>query len=130
MKKNVRSKDFYELYKYSDEEKLYLYKPSWENEDNRDEFLRTLHTEYLDIRRYTRSYFVNLPNVREKVCYALKIPEYMFDIFLERAYHEKSEIRISLEGDKLPEETNAMYLKRTPVMVDGKYRNIIAIDLA
>jgi len=130
LNKNVQSKNFYELHKYSNGEKLYLHKPSWENEDNREEFLRTLHKEYLDIRRYTRSYFVNLPNVREKVCYALKIPEYLFDLFLGRAYHEKNEIQISLEGDKLPEETNAMYLKRTPVMVDGKYRNIIAIDLA
>jgi hypothetical protein len=39
-------------------------------------------------------------------------------------------IRISLEVDKLPEETSAMYMKHEPVMVDGSYRNIIAIDVA
>jgi hypothetical protein len=35
-----------------------------------------------------------------------------------------------LEVDKLPDETQVMYVQREPVMVDGKYRNIIAIDLA
>ena len=38
-------------------------------------------------------------------------------------------IQISLEVDKLPEETSAMYMKQEPVMVDGNYRNIIAIDV-
>jgi hypothetical protein len=41
----------------------------------------------------------------------------------------KLRIKISLEVDKLPEETKAMYLKKEPVIVDGKYRNIIAIDV-
>jgi hypothetical protein len=60
----------------------------------------------------------------------LRIPEHLFDEFLSYAYHDnKLTIRISLEVDRLPEETSAMYLRRAPVMVDGKYRNIIAIDL-
>ena len=42
----------------------------------------------------------------------------------------KLNIHISLEVDKLPEETSVMYMKREPVMVDGSYRNIIAIDVA
>ncbi|EXZ22228.1 hypothetical protein M086_4043 [Bacteroides fragilis str. S13 L11] len=42
----------------------------------------------------------------------------------------KGEIRvkISLEADKLPQETNAMYLKREPILVNGKYKNIISIN--
>lgn len=38
-------------------------------------------------------------------------------------------VRISLEVDKLPEETSTKYMKREPVMIDGSYRNIIAIDV-
>jgi hypothetical protein len=61
----------------------------------------------------------------------MKITEYLFDNFLGYVYHNKHlKIRISLEVDKLPDETKVMYLRREPVMVDGKYRNIIAIDLA
>ncbi len=130
IKHSVKSKNFHSLFSYSDHWKIYLHQPSWEDEVNREDFLKSLHQAYLDVRRYARSYFVNLASIREKVCYTLKIPEYLFDQFLERAYHEKFKIRISLEVDKLPEETNAIYLRRTPVMIDGKYRNIIAIDLA
>ena len=57
-----------------------------------------------------------------------------FELFLDTIYKMnlagELKIRISLEVDKLPEETKAMYLKQEPVMVDGKYRNIIAIDVA
>ena len=42
----------------------------------------------------------------------------------------KLQIKIALEVDKLPEETKAMYLTREPVMIAGKYRNIIAIDIS
>lgn len=130
IKESIESRNFHDLFSYSDHLKIYLHQPPWEDEINREEFLKTLHQAYLDVRRNARSYFVNLASVREIVCYTLKIPEYLFDQYLERAYHEKFKIKISLEVDKLPEETNAMYIRRTPVMIDGKYRNIIAVDLA
>jgi hypothetical protein len=59
----------------------------------------------------------------------MRISELVFDRFLERAYHSRTKIRISLEVDKLPEETQVMYVRREPVLVDGKSRNIIAVDL-
>ena len=31
-------------------------------------------------------------------------------------------------NDRLPYETNAMYLKREPVLINGKLKNIIAIN--
>ncbi len=130
IKRSIASQNFHDLFSYSDNLKIYLHQPSWEDEANREEFLKNLHQAYLDVRRNARSYFVNLASVREIVCYTLKISEYLFDQYLERAYHEKFKIKISLEVDKLPEETNAIYLRRTPVMIDGKYRNIIAVDLA
>jgi hypothetical protein len=130
IKDTVNSPNFQELFVYPDNFRLYLHQLSWEDEQNREKFLQYLHHAYVDLRRVARSYFVNLSSVREKVCYSMKIPEFVFDQFLERAYHEKLKIRISLEVDKLPEETNAIYLRRAPVMIDGKYRNIIAVDLA
>ncbi len=130
LKEAVKSENFQKLFDYPDRLGLYLHQPAWENEQNREDFAQSLHHAYVDVRSSARNYFVNLSSVRERVCYSMKIPEHLFDQFLERAYHERLKIRISLEVDKLPEETSAMYLKRTPIMIDGKYRNIIAIDLA
>jgi hypothetical protein len=89
---------------------------------------------YFSLRRTNRSYFINLADIRELVCYNMRISQHLFDSFLEKAYflnlkgHLK--VKISLEADKLPQETKALYLRREPVMVDGKYRNIIAIDVS
>jgi hypothetical protein len=127
---NSKSTSFKMFYKYEDEMKLYLHQPLWDNVNNQNEFVQSLHQAYLDVRQLARTYFVSLPNVKEHVCYSMKIPEYLFNNFLEYAYHKKDlKIRISLEVDKLPDETKVMYLRKEPVIVDGKYRNIIAIDL-
>jgi len=126
---STNSEQFDNLFKYSDGKNLYLHQPSWDNEETQEEFLQQLHYAYLDIRNQVRSYFVNLLSVRERVCYTMRIPEYLFDQFLGYAYRLRSKIRISLEVDKLPEETKVMYVRREPVVVDGKSRNIIAVDL-
>lgn len=128
---NRNDRNFYELHAYPDRKKLYVHQPSWENEDNREKFMKYLHQAYIDIKLTARTYFVNLLSVRERVCYNLKIPEYLFDQFLDYAYQQQQDlrIRIALEVDKLPDETKVMYLRREPVMVAGKYRNIIAIDI-
>jgi hypothetical protein len=64
----------------------------------------------------------------------MKISEYVFQELLDSVYRANLsgnlKIKISLEVDRLPEETKAMYLKQEPVMVDGRFRNIIAIDVA
>lgn len=126
-----KSESFKMFYEYADSSKLYLHQPSWSDENIQEEFVQSLHQAYLDVRQLAKTYFVSLPNVKERVCYAMKIPEYLFDQFLSQAYKNKRlRISISLEVDKLPDETKVMYLRREPVMVDGKYRNIIAIDLA
>ncbi|OKH55543.1 hypothetical protein NIES2101_03945 [Calothrix sp. HK-06] len=131
IKNNSYSDNFSEFYQYSNNMKLYLHQPSWDDEKNQEEFVQSLHQAYLDVKQLARTYFVSLPNVRERVCYSMKISEYLFDKFLGYAYRNKQlRIRISLEVDKLPDETKVMYLRREPVMVDGKSRNIIAIDLA
>lgn len=129
--KSTQSKDFIELYNYGDGYKLYVHQPESE-EKNQDKFVDALTKAYFDLRRTNRSYFINLLAIREIVCFNMKISEKMFEDFLNKTYRlnlaGKLKIRISLEIDKLPEETRAMYLTQELAMVDGKYRNIIAID--
>lgn len=131
LKQGTESKDFCNLFRYSDGMQLLVHQPKWDN--IQEEFVKSLVNAYFDSRETAKTYFVNLSNIRERVCYNMKIPEYTFDEFLGNAYQlslaDELRIRISLEVDKLPEETNAMYLKRAPVMVEGKYRNIIAVDI-
>jgi len=126
--------DFEELFRYPDGNRLYIHSPSWEKEKTQNKFVDSLLDSYFSLRRTNRSYFINLADIRELVCYNMRISQYLFDSFLEKAYflnlkgHLK--VKISLEADKLPQETKALYLRREPVMVDGKYRNIIAIDVS
>jgi len=129
--RSTDSPDFERLFFYPDRVGLFIHKPriKW----NQEKFVDSLVKAYFDLRRSNRSYFISLSALRELVCYNMKISEYLFGTFLEFAYRLNLEgnlkVRISLEVDKLPEETKAMYLKQEPVMVDGRYRNIIAIDV-
>jgi len=127
-----KNKDFVELYKYQ-HDKLFIHYPNWDT--NHENFVKVLTESYFDLKKklYRNNYFINLSALREVVCFKLKLSQYHFDVFLEKAYllslKRILKINISLEIDKLPQETNAVYLIREPVMVDGKYRNIIAIDI-
>jgi hypothetical protein len=129
---HTSSRDFESIYQYSDGKKLFLHNPM--QEAYQDKFVVALHNGYLALRRVYRNYFINLAALREIVCHNLKISSQLFELYLNEVYRlnliGELRIRISLEVDKLPEETNAMYLKYEPVMVDGSYRNIIAIDVA
>lgn len=134
LKPKLNSSDFKLFYEYRDGMKLYLHQPSIVNEEKQDSFAKLLHEKYLEARYTAKTYFVNLLNVKERVCYAMKIPEHLFDEFLSYSYHKKDlRIRISLEVDnrRQPKELSSLdYVRREPVMIDGKPRNIIAIDLA
>lgn len=129
---DTKSTDFYSIYEYSDGKKLYVHEPRLE--DFEDEFVDAVVRGYMELRRIRRAYFVNLASLRELVCFYLKISAHTFELHLNHIYRLNLagglRIRISLEVDKLPEETNAVYVKQEPVMVDGSYRNIIAIDIA
>lgn len=132
--RNTDSKDFKKIYTYKDGYSLYIHEPEPYIEANENLFIDYLVKAYFDLRRTNRSYFISLPALRELVCYKLKISEYVFKQFLDSVYIKNLtgnlKIKISLEVDRLPEETKAMYLKQEPVMVDGRYRNIIAIDVS
>jgi len=133
----VDSDDFSEIYRYSDGKRLFVHEPTLGKEEEspyKNKFIETLVKGYFDLRRQVRYNFINLASLREIVCFRLKISMNSFEETLNEIYRlnlsGQLKIRISLEVDKLPEETRAMYLKREPVMVDGSYRNIIAIDVA
>ncbi len=129
--KNTNSADFTEIYQYQDGHRLYLHTP--EQDDFQEEFVEAVVQGYFSLRKTSRNYFVNLSSLCEIVSYNLKISSHVFEQYLNIIYRlnltGNLRIRISLEVDKLPEETNMMYLKREPVKVDGSYRNIIAIDV-
>ena len=129
---SVHSKDFSEIYHYPDDKRLFIHEPVYE--EGGEEFTDELVTGYFKLRRRGRSNFVNLISLREIVCLRLKISMHTFEETLSKIYRlnlaGKLRIGISLEVDKLPEETSAMYMKHEPVMVDGSYRNIIAIDIS
>ncbi len=135
---HVRSVDFSKIYDYSDGKHLFIHKPSLGSEKEespyKNKFVDTLVRGYFDLKRQARYHFINLASLRELVCFRLKISMISFEETLNEIYRLNLSghlsISISLEVDKLPEETNTMYMKREPVMVDGSYRNIIAIDVA
>jgi len=125
--------DFKQLYEYPDGIRLYANHPEAEDKTELEPFVDSLVKWYLSLRRATRYYFISLASLRELVCYNLRISEMVFAKLLNRTYQLNMagtlKIRISLEVDKLPEETKAVYQKQDPVMIDGKFRNIIAIDV-
>lgn len=132
--KNSTSNDFESVVSYINGETLYMHNPKVSDENNMELFVKSLTEAYIDIKSRTKTYFVNLLDVREIVCYGLRISERIFNNYLNDTYKlnllNKLQIGISLESDKLPQETSAMYLKREPILIDGKYKNIVAIDLS
>lgn len=136
----TRNKDFELMFEYPDNKRLYTHKPDWNGKkikgasQAQESFINSLVESYFDIRKLKRTHFIRLPDLREKVCYKMRIPSFIFDEFLEKIYimnlkgEVDSKIQISLEADRLPQETNALYLKREPVLINGKYKNIIAVD--
>lgn len=126
--KNCR--DFKELFSYNTGEKLYMHCPSIEN--NINSFVEILHKEFILLQNSRKTHFINLTDLKERVCFKMRLPQFIFDSFLEYAYNlnlkNKLPVQISLEADKLPQETKAMYLNREPILVNGKYKNIISIN--
>jgi len=123
--------DFKSIYDYSNNEKMLIHIPSGDDVENK--FVDHLVKNYFHLRNQSNNYFVRLTSLKELACYNMKISETTFENLLNSIYLKNLsgdlKIKISLEVDKLPEDTKSMYIKRAPVMVDGKYRNIIAIDI-
>jgi hypothetical protein len=131
--RNNTNADLVNMYEYENGEKLFIHRPDWKIEANQDEFIKTLVDIYFDLRRNRRTHFIRLSDLRERVCYKMRIGNFIFNDFMEKAYNmnlhgNTGKMQISLEADRLPHESNALYLKREPVLVNGLYKNIIAID--
>lgn len=129
--RNTNNKDFFEAFAYETGEFLYIHEPQWDI--FQEPFIKTLQEEYYVLQSSKKTHFINLLDLKERVCFKLKISGFTFDKFLEQTYllnlqSKLNKIQISLEADKLPQETNAMYLKREPVLINGKLKNIIAIN--
>lgn len=128
--KNTSNSNLNPIFSYpTTQEHLFIHLPKWENIQTK--FIEVLVEYYYDIHSIRKTHFVNLLDLKEKVCYRLRIPSFLFDQFLNEVYSlnikGQLKIGISLEADKIPSETTAMYLKREPVLVNGRYINIIAI---
>ena len=136
VKPYIVSSDFKEIFLYSDDNRMYIHRPksgAIVSSKYHELFIDSLVKGYYELKRQVRYNFINLVSLREIVCFQLKISMNMFEETLNAIYrlnlsgHLK--IGISLEVDKLPEETSAMYIKNDPVIVDGSRRNVIAIDV-
>jgi hypothetical protein len=128
---DVRNGDFNRIFQYQDGLKLYVHQPDFDS--IQEDFTSSVFESYIDIKSRVRTYFINLADLRDLVCYKLRISNEDFSAYLENLYQlnlrNEVKIKISLETDKLPSETNAMYLTREPIMIDNQPRNIIAIDI-
>lgn len=128
---SVINTDFRNIFQYPNKKYLYIHEPIWGK--FQASFIENVYNSYHDLKRSNRSYFISLQDLRELVCFKTKISYDKFVQFLTLSYNlnlkDQLNIKISLEADKLPEETNAIYMKREPIFIEGKQRNIIAIDL-
>lgn len=125
--KKIKSNEFKKIYEYPTGEFLYIHNPSFS-----DSFISSLYESYIELKRSHTTYFVNLNDIRDIVCYKLKISNKKFSDLLSEAYELNLKgtlsISISLEADKLPSE-KAVYLIRDPILIGGKVKNIIAIEI-
>jgi hypothetical protein len=128
----VKNSDFKEYFSYPNQEKLFVHNPNWTKDVIQQEFVKFLAESYFEIKQVKKFQFIILSDVKEKVCFKMRISGFVFDDFLEKTYllnlQGKLIISISLEADKLPQETSAMYLKREPILINGKLKNNISLE--
>lgn len=128
---NINNSDFKKIFTYKTNESLYIHEPS--KDKFQHTFTKVLYETYIDLKHSSNSYFINIADLRDVVCFKLKISYRLFQECLELVYYlnlnNKTTIKISLEADRLPDETKLAYQKREPVFIEGQLRNIIAIDL-
>ena len=129
--KEIKNSANYEkVMQYSNGDMLYRRNLLWNTIEN--DFYNELWNVYSELKKRNRINFLSLHNIKEIVCYNLKISYEQFSEFLNIAYRKSlkgsTSYTISLEADKLPEETNAIYIKREPIFINGKNRNIISLS--
>ncbi len=76
--------DFRIIHKYPNKVSLYAHEPK--RMDFEEVFVDGIYNSYNDLKRSNRSYFINLLDLSELVCYKLKLSYKTFADFLEYAY--------------------------------------------
>lgn len=127
----LTSLDFIEFFKYNNNKKLFIHEP--EINKIQEYFTKILFESYLELKKVKKVNFIQIADLREIVCFKIKISYKHFQALLESVYllnlNNKTSIKISIESDKSPEESNLSYITREPVIINNKIRNIIAINL-
>lgn len=129
--KSINNTDFKSIFTYKTNESLFIHEPT--KEKIQHAFTKILYESYVDLKQSNNSYFINIADLRDIVCFKLKISYSLFQELIELVYflnlNNETTIKISLEADRLPDESKLAYQKREPVIIEGQLRNIIAIDL-
>lgn len=106
---------------------LCLFRPGWSY--IKDLFYETLYEEYKKIYLQVKSLYISIQDLRDSVCRILRLGNFVFDEFIERAVDESlygnTSIRIALETDVREDQRKS--LQRRPVYVHGKFVSLIAI---
>ena len=77
--KNTNNKDFLRVFSYKTGEALYIHEPQWIT--FQESFIRTLQEEYYILQSSKKTHFINLLDLKERVCFKLKISGFIFDKF-------------------------------------------------
>jgi hypothetical protein len=109
-----------------------IHSPAWTAARSR--FLRELAAGYDRLNTEKRTLYVQVADLRDLVCYALRISDVLFDRFLARVYHETMQgaidsLRISLEADEIKEARAAQTTKRNPLyLATSAPRTMISVS--
>lgn len=118
----------YEHCVLSNGDSIFVNKPNWEG--HKSKFAETLNTTYMKLNTLQGISYIKIADIRDMVCYKLKIHDSTFDDFLKKSFRERNTgtfpLRISLDSDIYP---GREHWKRSPLLLSkasGK-RTIICI---
>lgn len=96
----------------------FVHSPNWSG--IKAKFLREITSAYDRLNKQKRSLYVQVADLRDMVCYSLRMSDRQFDRFLAHVFHETMQgkiesIRISLEADEIKEVRGSQTTKRNPL---------------
>jgi len=96
----------------------WVHDPGWSKEKAR--FLKEILAAYVRLNARKRTLYVRVADLRDMVCYAMRLPDHEFDRFLEKVFHltmqgEIGELQVSLEADEVKEVRGSQATKRNPL---------------
>jgi hypothetical protein len=117
--------DEWQILKIGQEEYLYIYHPRWP--DFARPFTAALCQEYLELPRPTG--YVQIADLRDRVCYQMSLADHLFDTFLKLAIaaSQKGELAIRIYLDNSHDQAQPL-LKRAPLELREGAFNLIRIE--